>query len=697
MPMQNWASDEKQQAENLKRLVFKIVGGKKHESITQYLTQVFPFLISPDKSFTWSELSPAVAQLDSLTPEARYLNLCNSYTEWPSQMRKRAVSVKSLVTKASGGRVTEYIKVIFPKAFSDTSAQVYKEAMEKILKDLEPSAIRQAHNQRLLHLRQSLLQHMKDMKNNFVHKHSKISFSTTSSSNLHTPTGKRKSPKKKGRVSTPQPRKTLKPFIDFLRHEDYSGPAASSVKPVIIDEGKPAVSVLQLKQRKDWLITEFYQKFPSYQKRKYFSRSNLKAYWPKEFKYLRNSDGVCPLCDAHAKLARQLNKMANGFQFPEWHPVVNVPSEDDITDELPLNQLPKYRRVLKEYLEYDEHVQLAARQRRFYRNRRKPFAWPEKVLGITVDSKEPIRCGKAPGENQDRVHNMTLAAFFGLVATYRTPGEEFVTNAYFDAVSLNKDHTTYAQTGHMKNIFKDPEFVMLALKFDELEVYCDNASHFISEEFAHFVCKEIGGLFPHLKRVSMFAFAQRHGKSDCDRHFQKVAMWCREYSRVKCLEGPIDKQIIEACEIGRKKADQVREDVRGKKRIFLKVISSTLEEPTHPKKKLKVDGIQSTHGLTYLKSTGKVYDHVYPDVSHYTDGLEVTGVDTEPYERMVNGVVQDTFLLPPYAALPKLEYNPGCCKRKAANRERKMKAIVTKRKLEHAARLRKLPLLPLNR
>ena len=193
---------------------------------------------------------------------------------------------------------------------------------------------------------------------------------------------------------------------------------------------------------------------------------------------MRNKDGRCALCCRHAELARILNRMGPDFKFPEWGPVMHVPQADDIDDEIPLALLPKFKKTLKEYLEYDEHVQLAARIRRWHRNRRKPNAWPKQVLGITVDSKEPQILGKGPHMNQDRIFALACAAIFGLVATYREESEPNVKNVYFDAISRNRDHTSYAQKGHIKNIFEDTKFQMLMLSgnFTELEVYSDNAS-----------------------------------------------------------------------------------------------------------------------------------------------------------------------------------------------------------------------------
>ena len=453
----------------------------------------------------------------------------------------------------------------------------------------------------------------------------------------------------------------------------------------------------QLYQRKDWLITEFYEKNPSYwddvnkkAAKPFFSRANLKKYWPKEFKYLRNKDGRCALCKRHAELARTLNRMIPDFTFPEWHPCMDVPNPADIDDEIPIALIPKFDKTLKEYLEYDEHVHAACRIRRFHRNRRKPYAWPTQVLGVSVDSKEPQILGKGPHMNQDRVFSFACAAIFGLVATYREKGEADVKNVYFDAISRNKDHTSYAQKSHIKNIFDDPKFAMLILKFTELELYCDNASHFISEEFAHFVCKEIGQIFPHLTRVSFFAFAPRHGKSDCDRHFQKVAMWCKEFERKQVLAGPVE--IKKAIIIGRDKANATRRE-KNLPAIDVWPVFSNLVEPTEPKKTLCCPGIQSTMGITYVRSTDKVYNHVFPDITDYTNGVELNEVRSEPYQRVDQNGVEQPFLQPLYAPLKPLVYTPTTAHNQHVNREKLMKQMEVNRIL---ARRQGDQLLPLN-
>ena len=90
--------------------------------------------------------------------------------------------------------------------------------------------------------------------------------------------------------------------------------------------------------------------------------------------------------------------------------------------------IPKYTKVLKEYLALDEHVQLKNRIKQFHRKRREPFMWPENVLGITVDSKEPEILGKGPDELSGRTFKYKTCNVFGLVTHHRLPNEANVTN-----------------------------------------------------------------------------------------------------------------------------------------------------------------------------------------------------------------------------------------------------------------------------
>ena len=167
-------------------------------------------------------------------------------------------------------------------------------------------------------------------------------------------------------------------------------------------------------------------------------------------------------------------------------------------------------------------------------------------------------------------------------------------------------------------------------------------------------------------------------------------MWCKEFERKAVLAGP--KEIVTAIKEGRDKANAAHEE-KNLKKIDVYPLISTLVEPTEQKKQLTVTGIQSTCGLTYVKSTGKVYNHVFPDITDYTNGVVLNEVKSEPYERKDNnGVVQDTFLLPPYAPLKPLEYTSVTAHRQHLNRQKLIKQMEVNRILARRANDQLLPL-----
>ena len=240
----------------------------------------------------------------------------------------------------------------------------------------------------------------------------------------------------------------------------------------------------------------------------------------------------------------------------------------------------------------------------------------------------------------------------------------------------------------MQNIFDDSHFNMLIIKdgIDELEVYFDNAKHFVSEEFYQDVCAEIARQYRHLKRVSAFAFAPLHGKSDCDRHFQKVAMWCKEYARHTVLGER--KDVIKAIKKGRDMANRKRK--LDEKKIDVWPIPSTLVEPTRKKIKLTLPGVTSTHGVSFIRGKG-IFNHIYPDVQDFTSGIKIGETTEEDYVRMQKGVPAETFLLPPYAPLKKIEHRSSHVASQTKQRRKWKKQIEAQR----LAKLRLQPLLPL--
>merc|ERR1712130_1008869 len=73
------------------------------------------------------------------------------------------------------------------------------------------------------------------------------------------------------------------------------------------------------------------------------------------------------------------------------------------------------------------------------------------------------------------------------------------------------------------------------------------------------------------------------------------------------------------------------------------------------KKKLLIEGLQSTHGITYHKDTKKIINHVYPDTDPRIR-LEIVEYNCESYMRVDSKGKQIPFILPPYAKLTEKKY-----------------------------------------
>merc|ERR1712130_599145 len=200
--------------------------------------------------------------------------------------------------------------------------------------------------------------------------------------------------------------------------------------------------------------------------------------------------------------------------------------------------------------------------------------------------------GKGKDETEDAVFDFTSVSCLNVTLTYRNKCEPQPTNTYFDVISENRDHTSYAQKPHLKKVIDHPRFKEIALTKKYVEFHFDNASHFISEEFAFFILQDVHVIFPHFLTVSYFPFAPRHGKSICDRHFGKVSLWTGQFENnntMSCV-----KDVMDAILNGQRDANKTRKLER-KNEIEVYAIENKLVEPTGPQNKIIFPGLQSTH------------------------------------------------------------------------------------------------------
>ena len=127
---------------------------------------------------------------------------------------------------------------------------------------------------------------------------------------------------------------------------------------------------------------------------------------------------------------------------------------------------------------------------------------------------------------------------------------------------------------------------------------------------------------------------QIHGKSICDRHFQKVKLYVKFYENK--LKVTNEEIVATAILEGQSQANsnRVRTSTVNNPKDPIKVVafSHSISFPNpNIKYQLVLPGIKSTQGVTYHRSTGKIINHIYPDVDR-TVGIELKKVKTDAYK-----------------------------------------------------------------
>jgi len=102
------------------------------------------------------------------------------------------------------------------------------------------------------------------------------------------------------------------------------------------------------------------------------------------------------------------------------------------------------------------HIRLRVRIRRLERLRRRESAYPLDLLEVIIDSKETITLGRGKNETEDAPFDYSSVSCFHVTLTFRKKGESRQENIYFDVISENRDHTSYAQKSHLKKVFEHP-------------------------------------------------------------------------------------------------------------------------------------------------------------------------------------------------------------------------------------------------
>jgi hypothetical protein len=344
---------------------------------------------------------------------------------------------------------------------------------------------------------------------------------------------------------------------------------------------------------------------------------------------MKRYTGRCPYDKAHARLAKNLNSLSNNsFNFPLHHPFVSDwPSDDELKDAVLSQNHEKFFKMFDQYKRLTPHLKIREILKMFRRSRQKHNCWPVDTLGITTDFMAPLPIGRGQNQTSDQDMNMTNMAVFGVVVTYRDASMSKPANIYFDVTSPNHDKHTYAHNFLLQKVLESPEFQSLLEGRTKVEFYNDTASGYASKENLYTMFKIFPTVLPNIEQISYFPFCSRHGKSDCDRHFQKVKIWCSHFEHRSQLATPDD--VRNAILQGSRNSNLCRVHL-GKEPIQCYVFHHVLTFPTRRKHQLNLRGLRSTNAITWQRRTDKIINHILP-TNDCTVGPEVNKVVISDY------------------------------------------------------------------
>ena len=151
---------------------------------------------------------------------------------------------------------------------------------------------------------------------------------------------------------------------------------------------------------------------------------------------------------------------------------------------------------------------------------------------IVLDFKENLKLGKGPCEQDDAYFKVKPCTVVGAVA-------------FIDGVQVNIDHVS-SVTNHSSEIANlvlsktvdllSREYPESFKKMETISVWSDCGAHFRSEVQAAFTLFELPKSTQ--KKVKMNFFVEKHGKSHCDSHFQKIENYILEYSMTEDVLSP---------------------------------------------------------------------------------------------------------------------------------------------------------------
>lgn len=161
----------------------------------------------------------------------------------------------------------------------------------------------------------------------------------------------------------------------------------------------------------------------------------------------------------------------------------------------------------------------------------------------------------------------------------------------------------------------------------KIEFYNDTASGYASKENLYFMFFDVPKILLSVIRISYFPFCSRHGKSDCDRHFQKVKLWCSHFEHHNELASP--ENVSDAILNGSRNSN-ISRTLRNKYPIQCIVFHCQITEPTRRKHVLDFPEMRSSNAITWERETNHIINHVLPE-NPLTNRPPITKVKLSDY------------------------------------------------------------------
>ena len=649
-PAIDWKQAGEKEARPRKRQCLSVSGGDQLRTIEGNHT--WKYIMDSTLAKDLPELTPFETLQKENFPESR------SYKDLgvKSRVRIRTTKLRTMMKKAAGGTkdLKKFLKFAFPEAFTepheegkkDEEQSKEKEILMKIVTVVENSkwiskAIRE--NEFAKFRRDIVLQIQQGLGCQFIAKDTSIRpirlrkikpdplLKKQSLSPVQRRRGQAESvfettpPTKRGHpISIPPDQLKKYGWWDWC--DQCSEPAPSVKKKGIRHFFMPVSTVINTFEH---VVT-------------IFSFSYLyKALRKKIYKYkpMKRFTGTCPHCKGHAILAKRMNILTGGvFCFRHYRPLSEgeeFPTREELIEAVKQNytqlsdqeikqKQAQFEVIFRDFQDLEVHLQQRDRFRKWYRGQREDGVWPLDLVAVTADAMAPLPIGKSQHSTSDTEHNLTQEAVFNVTITYRENGWLKPRNIYVDVLSRAHDKTGYAQDFFTSLALQHEDVAVIIQSRRRLEFFNDTVGGFHNQEHLFWLFKTLPQLFPNLEEISYLPFVSRHGKSDCDRHFQKVKQWTGHFEFSERVISHDD--VKRAIERGSKAANQNRTRRKKYKITQIVIIQDLLPYPHKKKCILLCQGIKSTSGITWFKGkngkNGKVVNHIFPDVDRSV-GLEL--------------------------------------------------------------------------